>query len=303
MTRAAAGVARVVARIDPRVDARVVAHVAIALIGVALIGPSQAEETEPTVLRPLWELGLGLGALRLPHYRGSDQYHTWVLPVPYFAYHGKIFKADREGTRAVLFESDRVDFDLSVAASPPTRSSDDDARRGMNDLRSTFEIGPNLNWTLGSGRFGNGSGWKLQVRAPLRAVITLESHPHAIGWVASPTLNLDVASLYGWNLGLLAGPEFASSKYHAYYYDVAASEAIVGRPAYSAPGGGAGAKLLAALSRRDGNRFIGLFVRYDTLQGARFVDSPLVRQRDQLSMGIAVSWVFATSRTQVGVDE
>ena len=31
---------------------------------------------------PLWELGMGVGALNVPHYRGSDQNHNWLLPVP-----------------------------------------------------------------------------------------------------------------------------------------------------------------------------------------------------------------------------
>ena len=42
--------------------------------------------------QPLWELGLGVGALRVPHYRGSDQDHGWVLPVPYFVYNGEVLK-------------------------------------------------------------------------------------------------------------------------------------------------------------------------------------------------------------------
>src|SRR6266568_3550534 len=98
----------------------------------ALVNPAAAVE------RPLWELGLGAGVLELPHYRGSDQSHTWLLPVPYVVYRGKFLKADREGARAVLFESDRVDFDLSLAASAPVRSRDDDARQGMADLKPTF---------------------------------------------------------------------------------------------------------------------------------------------------------------------
>jgi hypothetical protein len=50
--------------------------------------------------QPLWEAGVGVGVLRLPHYRGSDQSHTWVLPVPYFVYRGEFLRADREGARA-----------------------------------------------------------------------------------------------------------------------------------------------------------------------------------------------------------
>ena len=174
-------------------------RIALALATVAMITtlgrPAAAAEL------PLWELGFGVATLRLPHYRGSDQSHSWILPLPYLVYRGEIFKSDRNGTRALLFESDRVDLDLSVAVSAPTRSRDNDARRGMTDLAPTFELGPNLNWTVARDRH-----WKLDLRLPVRAVATLESNPKMIGWSATPNLNLDVADWAGWNLGFKAGP-------------------------------------------------------------------------------------------------
>ena len=36
--------------------------------------------------QPLWELGLGVAWVHLPHYRGSDQSRDWLLPVPYAVY-------------------------------------------------------------------------------------------------------------------------------------------------------------------------------------------------------------------------
>ena len=248
--------------------------------------------------RPLWELGFGAGALRLPHYRGSDQSHNFLLPVPYFVYRGEIFKADRNGTRAVLFNSDSVDLDLSVAISAPTRSRDNDARRGMTDLAPTFELGPNLNWTVTRDRH-----WKFDLRLPVRAVATLESRPNMIGWTATPNANLDIADLGGWNLGLLAGPVLNSRRLNGYFYDVAPSEATAGRPAYRSAGGYAGAQLVAALSRRSQQTWTGMFIKYDSLQGAQFANSPLVRRRNTLAVGIALSWVFATSAQTVDVND
>jgi outer membrane scaffolding protein for murein synthesis (MipA/OmpV family) len=247
---------------------------------------------------PLWELGLGVGGLRLPHYRGSDQSHTLVLPVPYAVYRGEILKADREGARAVLLETDRVDFDLSVSAGAPTRSSDNRAREGMDDLPPTFEIGPNLNFTL-----ARGEHWKLDLRAPLRAAVTLESHPRDIGWVASPNLNLDIDDFGGWNLGIQAGPVYGSRRFNAHFYDVAPSEATPERWAYRSRSGRAGAQVTTALSRRIGAWWAGAFVRYDSLAGAAFEDSPLVRQREHVSVGFAVSRVLATSSQNVTVDD
>lgn len=246
--------------------------------------------------QPLWELGLGAAALRLPHYRGSDQSRSWLLPVPYFVYRGELFKADREGARALLFESARVDLELSAAAGAPTNSEDNLARRGMDDLAPSIEIGPKLSWTV-----ARGHDWTLQLRLPLRAALTLESRPRWIGWNASPGLALDLPRVAGsgFDLGLLAGPVYGSRRYHAYFYDVGAAEATIDRPAYRAGAGYGGAQFAAALSRRFASTWTGLFVRYDSVHGARFEASPLVRQRENLAFGIAFSWVLATSARSV----
>ncbi|MBA3588712.1 MipA/OmpV family protein [Methylibium sp.] len=257
----------------------------------ALALPAAAAE------RPLWELGIGAAGLRLPHYRGSDQSHSWLVPLPYVVYRGRIFKADRDGARAVLYESDRFDFDLSLGAGVPTRSDDNDARRGMDDLAPTFELGPNLNWTL-----ARDAGWKLDLRVPVRAAVTLESNARVIGWVSTPNLNLDLTRLHGWNLGLHAGPVFGSRDYHGYFYDVPSDEATAGRPAYRASGGFAGAQATAAMSRRLKRSWAALFVRYDSLDGARFAPSPLVRRENHFSFGIAYAWVLGTSSRTVTVE-
>lgn len=250
------------------------------------------------VERPLWELGAGLAGLRLPHYRGADQSHGLLLPVPYVVYRGRIFKADRDGARAVLYESDRVDFDLSLGASAPTRSEDNRAREGMEDLAPSFEFGPNLNLTL-----ARGPAWKFDLRLPVRAAFTFESRPRSIGWLSTPNLNLDLAGVGGWNIGLKANLVLATRRQHAYFYDVPTADATGQRPAYRAAGGYGGSQLTVAASRRIGDTWLGGFVRLDQLQGARFVDSPLVRQRHNVSFGFAVSWVLFSSSRSVTVTD
>jgi outer membrane scaffolding protein for murein synthesis (MipA/OmpV family) len=234
-----------------------------------------------------------VGLLRLPHYRGSDQSHTWVLPVPYFVYRGKFLRADREGARAVLVDAERRDVDISLAATAPTRSRDNRARAGMPDLSPTVEVGPNVNWTL-----ARGPAWKLLARVPVRAAITLESGPDMIGWLATPNLNLDLRT-HGWNLGVLTGPVFGSRGMNGYFFDVAPQFATASRPAYRAPAGAAGWRLVGGASRRIGDFWLGAFVAGDTLRGARFDDSPLVRRRDTVAFGFALSWVFAASSQRV----
>lgn len=248
--------------------------------------------------QPLWELGLGAAGLRLPHYRGAEQSHTWWLPVPYVIYRGPILKADREGARAVLFETERFHFDLSLSASVPTRSEDNFARRGMDDLDPTVELGPKFNLTL-----ARGERWQLDLRAPVRAVLTVDGNPRSVGWTATPSINLDLPRAAGWNIGLQTGPVFGSRRYHAYFYDVRPEEALADRPAYRSRSGYAGLQFTAALSRRFEKVWVGMFLKADSLRGAVIADSPLVTQRENLSFGIALAYVFATSSRTVTTED
>ncbi len=242
---------------------------------------------------PLWELGLGVGGLSVPHYRGADRQQNWLLPVPYAVYRGDVLRADRSGVKALLFDSERIELDISLAATPPSKSADVPVRHGMHDLAGTLEIGPTLN--LGLAR---GPGWKLELRLPVRAALTLESDPQAIGFAATPHLNLD-RRIGGWNLGLQAGWLWGSRRLHGYFYDVAPADATATRPAWRAGAGSAGWQSTVALSRRDGNRWIGAFVRADSLAGSALRDSPLVQRRHNVSAGLAVSWVLWESSRRV----
>ncbi|UCV19004.1 MipA/OmpV family protein [Ferribacterium limneticum] len=253
--------------------------------------------------QPLWEVGAGLAAFSFPSYRGSDQTHNFLMPVPHFTYHGDFFKADRQGIRGSFFDSDRLDLTVSLALAPPVSSDDISARTGMPDLKGTFEIGPQMDVTF----------WRSENRArfvklllPLRTAITVEGSPKSIGWVFHPKLNMDITDIpgmAGWNLGMLAGPLFGDKRQHAYYYTVAPQYATAVRPAYEAEAGYAGMQYLVALSKRFPKYWVGGFVRYDNLSGATFENSPLVRQKDYFAAGVAFTWVFGESSTRVKVDD
>src|SRR4051812_42777038 len=104
---------------------------------------------------PLWEAGLGVAALHFPDYRGSSESRTLAFPTPYVVYRGDFFKADRYGMRGVLFNTDRVDLNLSIGASLPVNSEDNQAREGMPDLKGSIELGPSLEvnlWRAGDRR-------------------------------------------------------------------------------------------------------------------------------------------------------
>jgi len=262
-----------------------------------LAAPATAQEL------PLWELGAGIGGFALPDYRGSDEARGYLLPVPYVVYRGRFLKADRHGIRGMLFDSDRVDLNMSVAASLPVNSSKNATRSGMPDLEPSLEIGPSLEIAL----------WRapdrrdaLALRLPLRVAFTLESSPRAIGWVATPQLNLDLAGtgvLAGWDLGLLAGPVFGSRRQHQYFYGVAPQFATPARPAYEAPGGYAGLQFIAALSRRFPRYWVGAFLRADTLRGAQFAASPLLKRESYVAGGAGIAWLLGESERRVQAQE
>ena len=251
---------------------------------------------------PLWEAGLGAGAIAFPDYRGAERTRTYAFPVPWFVYRGEVLKADRQGLRGVFFEGDRVDLNLSLGASLPVRSDETPARAGMPDLDPALEAGPSFGVTLWRAR---DRAARLQARLPVRGAFTIASDPRYIGVHAFPHLNLDLrdpAGLRGWNLGLAAGGVFADARHHRHFYSVTPEQAAPGRPAYAARGGYGGTQLLAALSRRYPRFWVGAFVRYDSLDGAVFAASPLVRSKRYVAGGIAVAWILGESARRVPVD-
>jgi outer membrane protein len=269
----------------------------LAAVLLALCWPAPASTKE----EPLWEYGLGVGAVAFADYRGSDAWHVYPLPVPYVAYNGKFLKADRDGVRGTLFNQDRIELNLSLNATTPVRN--DQERSGMPNLKPTVEIGPSLEVHL---LRSSDARFKFDLRMPLRAALTVEAVPRLIGWTFTPRFNLDVADplgFTGWNLGLLTGPLFADRRYHDYFYTVAPQYATAARPVYQAVGGYAGAQAIVSLSKRFPKFWFGAYMRYDTLDGAVFIDSPLVKRNSYWSTGFGISWMIHRSSTLVEVPD
>jgi MipA family protein len=281
--------------VGPRVLGRVAP--AAALIVLCSLSPRAARAGE----QPLWEFGLGVGALVFNDYRGADTTHAYPVPAPYFVYRGRFLESDRDGLRGKLFRQDRIELNLSVNATTPVRNNS--ARAGMPDLRPTVEIGPSLNahlWRSADSRA------KLDLRLPARSAFTVEAHPHGIGWFYEPHLNLDLAQYAapgGWKLGLLTGPLFAQRRYDDYFYSVAPQYVTPTRIAYAAPGGYAGTQALLSLTRRFPDHWVGAYLRHDSLEGAVFAGSPLVKRNGYWSGGLAFVWMIGRSQRLVESDE
>jgi outer membrane scaffolding protein for murein synthesis (MipA/OmpV family) len=259
------------------------------LIALLAIQVTAAKSSE----LPLWEVGAGLFPSTFPAYRGSEDQQYFLLPFPYLVYRGDYLRLDREGLRARVFDTDRLEINVSANASAPARSDDSNARAGMPDLDPAVEIGPSLNILLAE----LADKHTLKMRLPVRSVIATDLNgTEQAGWIFNPHLKLESDDVFGgWDAGLSLGPLFGSGTYHAYYYSVDPQYATATRPAYSASGGYSGTLALASLSRRLNRIWIGGFIRYDNLSGAEFEDSPLLETDHSLMAGIAIAWIFKQS--------
>ena len=271
--------------------------VAAVLLGLATVG-ARAEQ------RPLWEVGAGAAALGFPDYRGSNERQFWLLPFPYLIYRGEFLQADERRMRGLFFKTDQVELDASINGSVPVDSGKNDARRGMPNLDGTLEIGPGLNVKLmetGDRRT------RVELRLPVRVVFASDfSHTRHVGWVFQPQVNADIRDPLGnagWKLGLLAGPVFSDQRYNRYFYAVEPDFATAARPAYNASGGYGGIQMIAALSKRYREFWIGAFVKWDSVHGAVFANSPLVKDKQGVAAGLSIAWIFGESKTRVEVKQ
>lgn len=250
--------------------------------------------------RPLWELGAGVVTLNLPYYRGSAVERSYAIPYPYLVYRGEYLNVDKDGMRGWLYRSEKLNLDLSLAAGVPVPSIQNGPRAGMPDLDLTIEFGPSIEYHLWHSEDHRRNAW---LRLPLRSAFAINnSLPHQ-GWVFAPYVELSRQDFgrRGWTNRLAFGPLFADTAYHDYFYSVAPQYATASRPAYKAHGGYSGSRITLLSSKTFDQLGLSAFLRFDTLKGATFVDSPLVERRHYRIVGVALTWIFARSETFVHV--
>lgn len=213
----------------------------LALLPALWVPVTVAAEDLPPDVKPLWEIGFGAGALYGPDYPSSSERHTRGLALPYIAYRGDILRiGDGQSARAVAFESDRVELDLSFAAAFDADSDDNELRQGMPDLDYMFQLGPQLKLDLNERRFADESLGLLSLHLQARGVFStdLGSIDHH-GYVLEPMLRY---RHYGWlspklDATISLRPVWASRELHEYFFDVPARFATAQRLPYEARSG------------------------------------------------------------------
>jgi outer membrane protein len=251
---------------------------------------AQAQTTDTTIVpaAKTWELGIGVGAITGPDYRGSKEYHHYVAPIPYVIYRGKYIQTDRDGVRSKLFERERYELNLSLGASITADSDENKLREGMPELYSTIEFGPAFNINLTGDTFSR--GWFMHL--PLRGVVAVGGgETDYVGWLVHPQL-VYREQFKKWNFGFRTGVYYGSEDYHQHYYSVDPQYVTTERAAYQADAGYSGWSNQMALSRSIDDFRLAFFVRYDNLSGTNFSDSPLVETEHSFSGGVALIWVY-----------
>lgn len=279
---------------------RFLSKITAALLFLCLLLPANVVGKE----KPLWEIGIGVGMLQMPDYRGANEGKTYFLPFPYAVYRGDFLKVDEQRISGQIFKTDRVMLDFSGFGSVPVDSDDNAARKGMPDLDPTFELGPALKIKLLNDKEYK---IKMDITLPVRAFFSTDfSHVRHEGWVFSPRLNFmknDLIPDTGLNLGVSAGPMFADSGYHDYYYTVKPQNVNARRHEYSADGGYSGSTVTIGLSKTYKQFIFNAFISADFLQGASFEDSPLVKRETSIMSGLGISWILYQSKKMVNVEK
>lgn len=239
-----------------------------------------------------WELGVGLGSVYGPDYRGSDEYRSFTSVIPYVVYHGKFIRSDREGIKAQFFSSDDIDFSLSASAYISPNSDENERRENMPSLGSTLELGPSLNIRLTGENLRN--GWLLQL--PLRAVFAVGgSSNKMIGSVIQPQLVYQ-HTFSSWSLRYRTSVMFGSNDYHDYYYSVEAQYATTERAEFNSGSGYSGFINDISLSRElkiaELRTRFAFFIRYDNLANVEFNRSPLFVSENVWRGGAAFIWII-----------
>ncbi len=241
-----------------------------------------------------WTMGLGLGAFNYQYYPGAKESNKILLPAPYFTYRSPKFEVDR-GIKSFLYNTEKIIIDVSADFGLPVNSDDTVARRGMPNLDFVLQLGPSFEFMLNDKRKNY---FDARFEIPVRVAFTVDfGNPQHIGYLVEPrfTLAHRRTSETGLTHKATMGLKFATQDYHAYYYDVAPAFVTPARSEYKSDAGFGGSFVNYRISYKTSDFIYWAFIRYQSLRGAEFENSPLVLQNDYYLLGVGFAWIFASS--------
>ncbi len=272
----------------------------VLLLMAGSVATADPQPVPSPLVKPLWEVGFFNFVSSIPDYRGADESTIYAFPLPYLVYRGRYLRATREGVRGIFYQNRYVETSISASGNPPV-NSDNKARAGMPDLDAIGELGPSVKWFF----LGRDPVDKLYLQISARAAASIGFHPGPemtyqgiAGGLDAVYYNQSRISDLGFRYRFTAGLAFGDAGYHRYFYEVAPAYASPNRPAYSAEAGYGGFSLSASMQYEiTRNVAVGLYTRWDNVDGTAFADSPLVKQNNNYVIGAALilkPWRSAT---------
>lgn len=244
-----------------------------------------------------WELGIGAGSVRYPVYDGAVEAQYLTVPFPYIAYHAPHLSVTNNRVRGIVIAASNWSLDVDFSGQPHVESDRTRERLGMPDLQWLGEVGPALRYEAWEDTTGM---TELDVVLPYRAAVSAQGLTlHHRGAVFAPRLELDHDLADGpqhldWDASLTL--VYNDKGYDQYYYGVTPGFATAARPVYDAPGGYAGYRAEVGVNWHRRDFVYGGFIKYTSLKGAAFLNSPLVGSSGGLSLGVSVSWILQHSQ-------
>ena len=241
-----------------------------------------------------WAMGIGLGVLDYHLYPGARQSNRLIFPAPYFTYRSPKFEVDR-GIKSFIYNSEAIIIDISADFALPVDSDETLARKGMPDLDFVLQLGPSLEFMLND---KSSNYFDARFELPVRVAFAVDPGSiENIGYLIEPRFTLKHQRLANTGLSHKAtfGLKFATQDFNAYYYDVAPAFATATRAEYKSDAGFGGSFVNYRISYKTNDFIYWAFIRYQSLRGAKFEDSPLVLQNDYYFFGAGFAWIFAQS--------
>ncbi len=256
------------------------------------IGANESEKSNEAETE--WLLGLGIGVFDYQLYPGAKATNRLYLPAPYFTFRSPELEIDR-GIRGFLYNSENIVLDISADFALPVDSDDTQARKGMPDLDFMLQFGPSIEFLLND---RSKNYFDVRFEVPVRvAVVTDFNSVDNIGYLIEPRFSFNHRRLTktGFSQKVVIGIKLATQDLHAYYYDVAAEFSTDTRHVFNSDAGFGGSFAKYGFSYKTRDFIYWAFLRYQSLRGAEFEDSPLVLKKDYYFVGFGFAWIFAGS--------
>ncbi len=257
-------------------------------------GEAKKSESKNLNNKMEWTLGAGLGVFEYHLYPGAKETRRLIFPVPHFTFRSEKFEIDR-GLKSFLYHSKKVVVDISMDFGLPVNSEDTQARKGMPDLDFMLQVGPSIEFLLND---KNKSYFDTRFEIPVRVAFASDfRNVENIGYLIEPRFSFNHRRYVktGVSQKMTVGLKFATEDFHAYYYDVADAFSTAARESFTSQAGFGGSFAKYRISYRTRDFIYWAFVRYQSLHGAKFEESPLVLKKDYYFIGLGASWIFAGS--------